>query len=55
MEIAAPVGRGPFTAGDILGRTPEDNVRREVIDGWMYLDGGLWKQGWQYMTRYHGH
>jgi Uma2 family endonuclease len=39
VETATPVGRGPFTAGDILGRTPEDNIRREVIDGWLYLDG----------------
>lgn len=35
----APVGRGPWTPDAILGNTPEDHVRRELIDGWLYVDG----------------
>jgi Uma2 family endonuclease len=31
--------RGPWTYRDIQERTPEDNVRREIIDGWLYIDG----------------
>lgn len=35
----APAERGPWTPDAILGHTPEDNVRRELIDGWLYIDG----------------
>lgn len=34
-----PTERGPFRPEDILGATPEDKVRRELIDGWLYIDG----------------
>lgn len=36
---ASPVEHGPWTPDAILGNTPEDNVRRELIDGWLYIDG----------------
>lgn len=38
---ASPVEHGPWTPDAILGNTPEDNVRRELIDGWLYIDGQL--------------
>lgn len=31
--------RGPWTYERLARLTPEDNVRREIIDGWLYIDG----------------
>lgn len=31
--------RGPWTYRDLELRTPEDHVRREIVDGWLYIDG----------------
>lgn len=39
MATASPPGRGPWTYRDLCERTPEDHARREIIDGWLYLDG----------------
>lgn len=32
-------GQGPWTAESLAAATPVDNVRRELIDGWLYIDG----------------
>ena len=32
-------GRGPWTPASLAAATPVDNVRRELIDGWVYVDG----------------
>ncbi len=31
--------RGPWTYERLCAATPVDNVRREIIDGWLYIDG----------------
>lgn len=33
--------RGPWTYERMAAMTPEDTVRREIIDGWLYIDGQL--------------
>ncbi len=38
MSIGTRTGHGPFTVEDVLA-TPEDNVKRELIDGWLYIEG----------------
>ncbi len=38
MSIGTRTGYGPFTVEDVLA-TPEDNVKRELIDGWLYIEG----------------
>lgn len=38
MATWTRTGRGPFTVAD-LARTPEDAVKRELIDGWLYIEG----------------
>jgi Uma2 family endonuclease len=32
---------GPWTYGRLCAATPVDTVRREIIDGWLYIDGHL--------------
>jgi Uma2 family endonuclease len=38
MATETRTGRGPFTVADVLA-TPEDHVKRELIDGWLYIEG----------------
>jgi Uma2 family endonuclease len=33
--------RGPWTYERLCAETEEDTVRREIIDGWLYIDGQL--------------
>ena len=33
--------QGPWTYERLRAETPVDNVRRELIDGWLYIDGQL--------------
>lgn len=39
MEKAPTQERGPWTYARLSAVTPEDTVRREIIDGWLYIDG----------------
>jgi Uma2 family endonuclease len=45
MEVAVPATgersgtRGPWTYERLAAATPEDTVRREIVDGWLYIDG----------------
>jgi Uma2 family endonuclease len=38
MSTQTRTGPGPFTVEDLLA-TPEDHVKRELIDGWLYIEG----------------
>ncbi len=38
MATETREGTGPFTVED-LARTPVDHVKRELIDGWLYIEG----------------
>lgn len=39
MPMTRREGRGPWTPEALAAATPVDNVRRELIDGWLYIDG----------------
>lgn len=39
MAVEEREGRGPWTPETLAAATPVDNVRRELIDGWLYIDG----------------
>jgi hypothetical protein len=39
VAVETRTGKGPWTYEELSRRTPEDHVRREIIDGWLYIDG----------------
>lgn len=39
MTVREREGHGPWTPESLAAATPVDNVRRELIDGWLYIDG----------------
>lgn len=39
MPMTRREGQGPWTPRTLAAATPVDNVRRELIDGWLYIDG----------------